>query len=48
MTTEKWKRVMDLCCSKDRSEIAMEILSTLLVRQALNHASISTSMDYIS
>ena len=48
MTTEKWKRVMDLCCSKDRSEIAMEILSTLLVRQALNHASISSSMDYIS
>ena len=48
MTAEKWKRVIDLCCSKDRFKIAMEILSTLLVRQALNHASISSSMDYIS
>ena len=48
MTTDKWKRVMDVCCSKDRFKIAMEILSTLLVRQALSHASISSSMDYIS
>ena len=48
MTGEKWNRVMDICCSKGRLTISMELLSTLLVRQALNHASISSSMDYIS
>jgi hypothetical protein len=48
MTAEKWRMVMDVCCSKGRSKIAMEILSTLLVRQALAHAAISSSMDYIS
>ena len=48
MSAEKWNTVLDRCCSKGRSNIAMEICSTLLVRKALNHASISSSMDYIS
>ena len=48
MNPEKWERVIDLCCRKNHPKIAMEILGTLLVRQALNHASISSSLDYIS
>lgn len=48
MTSDKWERVIHACCAHNHSEIGLEFLSTLLVRQALNFASISSSMDYIS
>lgn len=48
MTNEKWRRVIEFSCFKNGSIIATEILSILLVREALSHASISCSMDYIS
>lgn len=48
MDSDKWDKVIDLCYSSGRASIAVEILSSLLVRQALNHAAISSSLDYIS
>lgn len=48
MDNDKWNRVVDLCYASGNTRLAVEVLSILLVREALNHAAISSSLDYIS
>ena len=48
MDGDKWDEVVELCYDSGHAGLAIEILSTLLVREALDHAAIASSMDYIS
>lgn len=48
MSTEKWFEVINLCQEAGLVNVAVELLASITIRDALNKASIAYSMDYIS
>lgn len=48
MSRSKWEKVIEFCCEQSLDEIALELLSVITVREAIDTAAYKYLMDYIS